>query len=73
MPFVYILKGNRFYIGSTIDWKERIRAHESGKVHTTKRIGTWKLVRLIETQTLKEAQGLERKIKRSGHPERWIK
>ena len=71
MPCVYILKGDRFYIGSTTDLERRLQQHRSGHTLTTKRIGDWKLVRSIQTETLIEARTLERKIKKSGHPERW--
>ncbi|MBI5414291.1 GIY-YIG nuclease family protein [Candidatus Peregrinibacteria bacterium] len=72
MAFVYILRGERWYVGSTIDLSRRIKEHARGKTHTTKRIGDWKLEKIFSTGTLKEAQELERRIKRSGHIERWI-
>ncbi|MCF7917382.1 GIY-YIG nuclease family protein, partial [Candidatus Gracilibacteria bacterium] len=44
MPYTYILKGERFYVGSTTDLERRLAEHERGKTHTTKRIGVWSLV-----------------------------
>ena len=71
-PCVYILKGTRFYIGSTSNLEQRINQHKAGSVYSTKRIGEWKLVRVIECENINDARTLERKIKKSGHPERWI-
>ncbi len=72
MAHVYILKGKRFYVGSTDNLKQRIEQHKKGLVYTIRRIGDWKLVKTIELETVAEAKELERKIKKSGHPERWL-
>ncbi|MCF7812049.1 GIY-YIG nuclease family protein [Candidatus Gracilibacteria bacterium] len=72
-PCVYILQGKRFYVGSTQNLNQRIEQHKNKNCYTTKRIGEWKLVRVISCKTMKEALSLERKIKKSGHPERWCK
>jgi len=41
MAYVYILKGTtgRYYIGSTQDLENRLERHNSGMVHSTKRLG----------------------------------
>lgn len=47
MYYVYILKSekdNGLYTGSTENLKERITAHNSGKVTATKHGGPWKLL-----------------------------
>jgi putative endonuclease len=72
MPVVYILKGTRFYVGSTNDLERRLEQHRNGHTHTTKRIGEWELVKIIPTETLQEARELERKIKKSKNTSRWI-
>ena len=71
MAYVYILKGSRFYIGCTKNIQQRLQQHRSNKCHTTKRIGDWDIFRVIEVENMTEARTLERKIKKSGHPERW--
>jgi predicted GIY-YIG superfamily endonuclease len=73
MPCVYILKGDRYYVGSTTNLNRRFFEHKRGHTHTTKRIGNWELVKVIKTETIEEARLLERKIKKSGHVDRWIK
>jgi predicted GIY-YIG superfamily endonuclease len=70
---VYILSGRTFYVGSTQNLKKRLSEHKQGKSKFTSTIGKFELVRVIETETIEEARNLEKKIKRSGHIERWIK
>lgn len=69
---VYILKGRRFYVGSTSDLERRLEQHKMGRTYTTRRIGPWELVRFIECSTLTEARILELKIKKSKNTSRWI-
>ena len=68
---VYILKWDRYYIGSTNDIDRRILEHKR-KWYTTKRIGVWQLIKTIDCETRLEARQLERKINESCHPERYI-
>lgn len=70
---VYILKGDRFYVGMTGNLEQRIKQHKDGICHTTKRIGKFSIKKIIHCKSKAEAAILERKIKRGGHPERWIK
>ena len=47
MYYTYILKSinhDKFYIGSTEDLKERVKAHNEGKSEFTKSYLPWKLV-----------------------------
>ncbi len=69
---VYILKGDRFYVGITGNLKQRLAQHKDGTCHTTKRIGDFTLAKFIECKSKEEAEELEKKIKKGGHPERWI-
>jgi predicted GIY-YIG superfamily endonuclease len=69
---VYILKGNRHYVGSTDDLDRRLLQHKHGHTHTTKRIGKWSLVKFIECVSLKDAKELEREIKKSKNVNRWL-
>ncbi len=69
---VYILKGTRYYVGSTNDLERRLDQHRRGHTATTKRIGDWQLATFIPCETIEEARQLERKIKRSKNIERWL-
>lgn len=67
MAFIYILQSKRdqrFYIGSTIDLKRRIKNHKGGFTHSTKRFGELELVFSQEYPTIKEARIIERKLKK---------
>jgi predicted GIY-YIG superfamily endonuclease len=68
---VYILKGDRYYCGSTDDLERRLRQHKNGQTRTTRSIGDWKLLRFISCASIQEARKLELKIKASGHYSRW--
>ncbi len=66
MPFVYILQSRRdgrFYIGSTVDLKERLRHHRGGFTPSTKRFGGIEYLFSHEYPTLKEARTIEKKLK----------
>jgi len=66
MAAVYILKSTedgRFYIGSTVDLKQRLRHHTGGFTYSTKRMGNLRLVLSQEFPTLKEARLIEKKLK----------
>jgi len=66
MALVYILKSTkdgRFYIGSTVDLKQRLRHHVGGFTYSTNRMGSLRLVLSQEFPTLKEARLIERKLK----------
>ena len=67
------MKGKRFYVGMTGNLKQRLKQHEDGTCHTTKRIDSFSLARVIKCDSKEEAKKIEKKIKKSGHPERWIK
>ena len=69
---VYILKGKRYYVGSTGDLDRRLRQHKEGHTYTTKRIGEWQLVRFIPCDSVEEARQLESKIKKSKNTDRWV-
>ena len=70
---VYILKWDKYYIGSTNDLDRRLQEHASGKTHTTQRI--WSNIELywyIVCESKQEARALEKNIKKWGHYARWI-
>jgi putative endonuclease len=69
---VYILKGTRYYVGSTNDLVRRLQEHASGETHTTKRIGQWELLKFFACENIRDAQKLERQIKRSKNITRWL-
>jgi len=68
---VYILKWDRYYIGSTNNIERRIVEHKR-KGYTAKRIGNRELVKIIDCGTRLDARQLEKKIKESYHPERYV-
>lgn len=68
--WVYILKGDRYYIGSTNNIERRLEEHMSWNTYTTKRIWIYTLVRRIPCISKEEARKLERKIKKWWHYER---
>jgi putative endonuclease len=68
----YILKGSRYYVGSTNDLDRRLKEHGSGQTHTTKRTDSWSLVKFFPCDSLEEARTLERKIKKSKNIVRWL-
>ena len=65
MPYVYILKSNKgnFYVGSTVNIKNRLKQHLGGHTQTTKNKKIYNLVFKQELSTLLEARRIERKIK----------
>ena len=72
MYYVYILKWKRYYCGSTNDLKRRLKEHRRWKTITTKTFSMYDLVWYYLVNTDKEVLDLEKKIKKSGHIERWI-
>ncbi len=73
MAHVYILESlrdGRYYIGSTIDLKSRLRHHKNGFTHSTKRFGELKLSFSQEYTTIEEARKIEswlKKLKRKDY------
>lgn len=64
--FLYILQSeqsNRYYIGSTVDWKRRLSEHNEGKSTYTKITKPWKLVYLHEYSTMTAARQDEYRLK----------
>ena len=64
--FVYILyseKFDRFYIGQTQDFENRLKRHNSGTEKATAPYLPWILKCLIPKNSRAEAMALERKIK----------
>lgn len=71
MPWVYMLKGTggRFYIGATSNLEARIARHNSGMVHSTKRLGLpLTLVASRGFETMAEAFAAERMLKSWKNP-----
>jgi len=71
MYYVYILKWDRYYCWSTNNLKRRLLEHRRWKTITTKTFEIYDLVWYYVVNTYEEARELEKKIKRSGHIERW--
>ncbi|OGG43983.1 hypothetical protein A2841_01325 [Candidatus Kaiserbacteria bacterium RIFCSPHIGHO2_01_FULL_48_10] len=66
MPCVYILQFSKgeFYIGSTDNFDRRVKQHNNGHTHSTKRLGEGVLVLKQNYQTLKDARSVEYKLKK---------
>jgi putative endonuclease len=65
--YLYIIqsfKNGIYYIGSTIDLKNRIKKHNNGKVIATKNKGPWILKFYCEYTTIREARQIEYKLKK---------
>lgn len=73
MYYVYILKWKRYYCWYTNDIKRRLQEHRRGKTITTRILKTYTLIGYYVVETKENALELERKIKDSGHIERWTK
>lgn len=76
--YVYILENTdrKFYIGSTDDVERRLKQHNSGHTHTTKRMGKLKLVFSQIFDTLEQARKIEfrlKALKRKDYIEKVIK
>jgi putative endonuclease len=66
MCWLYILKNettNRYYIGSTINLKRRLKQHKYGLTRTTKILKTDILVYSENYDNIQEARGREKKLK----------
>jgi len=66
MAWVYILhnpKTNRYYIGSTINLKRRLKQHKSGNTRTTRVLQTNELIYKEEYKNIQEARLREKQIK----------
>src|SRR5260370_957760 len=66
MPAIYILQSEstgEFYIGSCVDFPERLRHHQSGHTPSTRGRGPWKLAYREDFDTLSAARQRERQIK----------
>jgi putative endonuclease len=64
--FVYIIfseKYNKYYIGQTNDFNQRLLRHNLGQNESTKPYRPWKLLLTIEKKSRAEAVQLEKKLK----------
>ena len=71
MAWVYILRGSkgRYYIGATENLTARVERHNTGFVHSTKRLGLpLELVASRQFETMQEALLMERKLKNWKNP-----
>jgi len=78
MAFVYILKtgSGKYYIGSTIDLKIRLKHHRGGHTPSTKKMGDIELAFSQKYKELKDARRIEyrlKKLKRKDYIEKIIK
>jgi len=65
--FVYILqsiKNGSYYIGSSIDYNERLEYHNSGKVNATRNKGPWEIKFFQKYPEIKIARQIEYKLKK---------
>ena len=74
MYFVYVLHSSgrdRFYIGSTSEPDTRFKAHNAGRVRSTKAYCPWRMLLLEEHADRLAAEKRERYLK-SGWGRRWL-
>jgi putative endonuclease len=65
--YVYIIQSvesKRFYIGSSIDFNNRLKQHNNGEVKTTKNKGPCILKFYKKYNTIKEARQIEYRLKK---------
>jgi len=60
---IYSPSADRFYIGQTQNFENRLERHNSGTETATKPFRPWELVLTLQKQTRSEAVILERKLK----------
>ena len=68
MHYIYSIKSQfnvRIYIGQTKGIKERIVAHNKGRVKSTKSHRPWKLFALQKVDSRPKATWIEKKLKKS--------
>ena len=73
--WIYILKSlkdNKLYTGSSLDLQNRVKAHNSGKVRSTKSRRPLALIYSEEHQSVTKAKQRENFLK-SGQGRKWIK
>jgi predicted GIY-YIG superfamily endonuclease len=66
MKYVYILKsiaGEHFYVGSTLDLKERLKRHNAGGVPHTSKFKPWTLKTYLGFSDETRAGAFERYLK----------
>ncbi len=66
--FVYILqslKDDKQYVGSTINYKRRLKEHNDGLVKSTKNRRPFVLKYVLQYETIEKAAEMEKKFKRS--------
>ena len=67
MFYFYILKSKKigkYYIGSTENFENRLKLHNSGMVKSTKSSKPWQPVLIQNFPTLREARRMEMKVKK---------
>ena len=67
MYYFYILKSDKtakYYIGSTENFENRLKMHNSGKVKSTKGLKPWQCVFIQNFSTLSGAVEMEAKVKK---------
>ncbi len=66
MYYVYILyseKFDKFYIGQTNDFADRLDRHNCGYERATKPYIPWEMLMFVQKETRSEAMALEKKLK----------
>ena len=60
---LYSVRHERYYIGYSKDWSDRLKQHNSGYNKSTAPYAPWVVLLVFEKATRKEAILLERKLK----------
>ncbi len=69
MHFVYLLQSRKdfsFYVGQTVDLKNRLKEHNDGKTYSTKNKIPWELIYCECFRSKKDALIREKKLKHHG-------
>ena len=67
LGYLYIIqsvKNKMFYVGSTIDVKNRLEKHNNGEVKATKNRGPWVIKFTKKYNIIREARQIEYKLKK---------
>ncbi len=75
MFYTYVLLStidNEWYIGSTVNLKQRLKEHNQGLVNSTKHRRPFKLIYYEACLSLKKARKREQQLK-TGYGRKWLK
>jgi len=72
MFYVYIIKWTRYYVGYTNNIERRLKQHKNGNTPSTNKYWDISLVWYFVFYNKIDAINMEKKIKKSGHIERYL-